>query len=181
VVSGTESAHIQCAQFKLSVIGLLIFYVVARCLCKRNFSVREQAKQYQTLAIAQTRLVSAYGSIMLSIQLAGAILVTWNLVQAVVFHTSRGVVVGLGVSSVFAMFQTSCSQLHEESTKLLRSWASATRFPYFVKLRKASKSIRVPIGKFFYFDRTIVLTTMSIILDNFINLVVMFTSEQHRN
>jgi hypothetical protein len=112
---------------------------------------------------------------MLCIQLTDVILVTWNFVQAVIFHSSREIVAGIGVLTVFINFQTSCSQLHEESTELIGSWAKASSRPDFIKFRKASKSILVPIGTF-YFDRSLIITTMSIVLDNFVNLVVMFNS-----
>ena len=129
------------------------------------------------LGIAQSKLVDSYGTLMLCIQMTGVILVTWNLVQAVIFRSSRGIVIGFGVLAVFINFQTSCSQLHEESTELIGDWAKTSSRTDFVKFRKASKSIRVPIGAFFYFDRSLILTTMSIVLDNFVNLVVMFNSD----
>jgi len=128
------------------------------------------------LGVAQSQLVDSYGIILLCVQLGGTILITWNLVQAVLYHSIRGVVVVIGCLSFLSKFHTSCSQLHEESTGLLFTWAKSSSAPYFVKFRKASKSIRVPIGKFFYFDRSLVLTTMSVILDNFVNLVVAFGS-----
>src|SRR5438132_1489157 len=100
------------------------------------------------------------------IQAMGNILATWNLVQAVLFHSVRGIVLGFGTYILFVNFHRFCSQLHEDSEKLLGIWKKYSRPACFIKFRLSCKSVRVPLGRFFFFDRSLLLTTFQVIMDN---------------
>jgi len=128
------------------------------------------------LGVSQMKLVSDLGTVIFAVHSASVIVMIWNLSEAVILHTPRSIIFAIMAFKVNSGYQATCSVVIEESEKLLEQWKIAPASRGFRKFEKACKRINVPLGRFFYHDRSLMLTTAALVLDNFVNMVVMINS-----
>ena len=135
----------------------------------------EFARTYRTLGVLQRQFATFYQNFMSLTQAAAIFFVVLNTYQAVVGGNVRALVLASGVAYGFIQFVKSAAQVYHESTDVLQEWRCINRseLPLWShRFLKSCNFLCVPVGRFFYVDRGLVLTVLSIILDNSANLIL---------
>ena len=135
----------------------------------------EFARVYRTLGILQKQFGTYYEKFMILTQTAAIFFIVLNTYQAVVGRSVRALVLASAVAYELTKFVEASAQVYHVSTDVLDEWRRVNRSQvplWFNRFLRSCKFLCVPVGSFFYVDRGLVLTIMSIILDNAANLIL---------
>ena len=79
----------------------------------------------------------------------------------------------VGLATVFRLLYTKLPSFFDASGIVLMEWRDAkSSRPWFPRFLKSTIPLRVLIGSYFYADKKLVLTSMGIIADNSVTLLV---------
>ena len=100
-----------------------------------------------------------------------------NLFLAVIFGSAKGAIVGiLSVALIRIMFGN-LARINEASTEVLVSWRQFDGPRWFRKFEKSCRPLTVLIGRYYFADKQLVLTILSIVTVNTANLIMTFRLE----
>ena len=77
----------------------------------------------------------------------------------------------LGLGAVFNVTFTTLAGTYDVSKEVLMGWKSRRR-PWFARFLRSTKPVRIQMGSYFYADKELVLTSMGIMADNSVTLMV---------
>ena len=101
--------------------------------------------------------------------------VTFNAYQAVMEGSFRGLVLALAITFGYVQYIEATARVYDTSTEVLRKWREMSRSDvpvWFPRFLRSCRNVYVPIGTFFYTDRGLVLTALSIITDASSSLIL---------
>ena len=104
-----------------------------------------------------------------------------HIVLAVVFQSVRFGILGLLSGSLLLTLFSNFAELHSLSEESIRSWKigmGKTTSTWFAKFQRSCQPLRINIGNFCYADRTLILTIISIIINNATSLIISY-KDQH--
>ena len=142
----------------------------------QNFALSSQfAKNYRVLGVLQQRFTMLYEHYMSQIQTAMVFCVVLNMFQAVVGGNLRSLVIALLVALGLVQFLEATAEVYHTSMDVLKEWrrVSKREVPvWFPRFLKSCRHLCVPVGSFFYVDRGLVLTVLSIMLNTSASLII---------
>jgi len=148
--------------------------------------MRNTSLYYSILQVLLKNLTEFYGKFIIVRHLGSMTFVVVNLTQAVVIKQMRARAVYMGISSMISltMYTNFCIGPYEASLNLLSQLkktdrAGSNNQAHTVEGRRIRKSfpvLKIPLGKICFYDRALVLTVVSIIMENVVNLVLALTS-----
>ena len=95
-----------------------------------------------------------------------------NASLAIVKLSPRSTAMVIAVSTILLYLFKRMGNVYTESRELLSEFLPTCSTPWFRRTCKAYRPLRVNVGTFYYADRTLVLTILTIILTNTASLVV---------
>ena len=186
------------ALFHFITNGFQLFAAWLQCTCVVGFSadvslmVKEVAPRgheteyvmgnafawtHRSLHVLQKQFASFYGNYMSAIQTSAIFGVVLNSYMAVVGGSVRSLVLAVGLAYGFVQLLEATAEVYHTSSGVLHEWSRVNRrdlplwFPQFLK---SCRFLCVPIGRFFYVDKRLVLTVLAIMLDNSASLILTF-------
>ena len=136
---------------------------------------RRFTRDYRSLSVLRAHFAGLFRHYVSIIQLAGISCVVTNTYQAVVTGSLRSLVLALAVFYGHIQFVERTAQVHDMSANVLLRWRRVGKghvplwFPRFLK---SCKNVSVPVGNFFYIDRGLVLTILSVVTDSSASLIL---------
>lgn len=115
---------------------------------------------------------SIFSSYTVTIQVAGMFLIVVNSTLALAYSSIRGLVLGSAFFVIVLLQYKNYGTVYEESCTTLETWRTVRSDPWFRRYCKSCRPLRVNMGRYYFADRTLVLTMLSIILDNTANLTI---------
>ena len=131
--------------------------------------------RYRTLGVLQSQFRRLYKNYMSVTQTISIFCVVVNLYQAVLLGSMRAFVLALVVGLGLTQFLEVMAGVYHTSSEALREWKRADRRnvpAWFPKFLKSCKFLCIPVGSFFYVDKILVLTVLSIILNTSASLIL---------
>ena len=95
-----------------------------------------------------------------------------DITIAVVSQSVRALLVAASIGTMMAYLYTKMGKVFEESQGILHAWLPWCNDPWLKKRCEAYRALRVNVGSFYYADRGLILTMLSIALQNTSNLVL---------
>ena len=135
----------------------------------------EFAGNYRALGVLHRQFSSFYENYMSQAQAAAIFCVVLKTYQSVVAGNVRSLVLALGVALGFIQFQLATAQVYHTSSDVLEKWKriSSKEVPiWFPRFVRSCRHLCVPVGSFFYVDRGLVLTVLSIMLNASASLII---------
>ena len=131
---------------------------------------------FRALAVLQTGFAGIYSHWVSVSELLGIILIILNIYQAVVTGSFRALMMALGIGVAFSGFLKQLAQPYEASREALLSWERELhRVPKWGKaFHRSCRPIAVPVGTFFFVDKGLTLTVLSIVVNNSASLVLAY-------
>ena len=111
------------------------------------------------------------------LQTIGIFAVVLNMYLAVVGRSVRSLVLGLAQVYSIVQLLEDTAEVYHTSSDVLHQWRGVnTRdLPqWFPQFWKSCRFLCIPVGRFFFVDRGLVLTYLSITLDNSASLILTF-------
>ena len=137
------------------------------------------ARRYKAFSVLNAHFTSLYGGWMVLIQVGMLTYMILNIYQAVAFDRWQSLVLALTGGSCVRYFLGQTAQVHEQSAALLSDWArkcgkqrNGREAGWFRRFLRSCKEVHVPIGSYFYVDRNLMLTSLSIIMNTSASLVL---------
>ena len=125
----------------------------------------------------QTAYNNIFSTYLFPVQILGIFSAVMNLFQAVAFSSVKGMAVGfLTLVVAFILFDQTMAGVYEESERAKKSWVAITHHTWFVKFRRSAQSMAGNVGAFYFADRGLFLTFLSIVTTNTANLVITYKS-----
>ena len=109
------------------------------------------------------------------IQTASIFAVVFNTYKAVILGSVRALLLALTVCMGHIQFIEATAQVYDTSSDVLRNWRHVRRRdvpPWFPRYLRSCRIVYVPVGSFFYIDRGLVLTVLSIITNGATSLIL---------
>ena len=135
------------------------------------------ARTHRSLQVLQQQFASFYGNFMSALQAIGIWCVVLNTYVAVVGGSVHALVLAVGMAYGFVQLLEATAEVYHTSSDVLHEWRRVNRrdLPlWFPRFQKSCRLLYVPIGRFFYVDRGLVLTVLSIMLNNSASLILTF-------
>ena len=132
-------------------------------------------RRYRTLGDLHSQFRSLYKNYMSVTQAISIFCVVVNMYQAVVLGSMRAFVLALVLALGLTQFLEVNAEVYHTSSEALRKWQCIDRrnVPLsFAKFLKSCKFLGIPVGSFFYVDRGLVLTVLSIMLNTSATLIL---------
>ena len=80
---------------------------------------------------------------------------------------------GLEMTALIVIIYSKLASLYEVSEDVLRGWKRGKSFSiWFRRFLKSTRPLKVQLGSYFYADKALVLTSLGIIADNSVTLLV---------
>ena len=133
------------------------------------------ARDYRALTVLQAHYAGLYMHYISVIQTASIFAVVFYTYVAVIRNNVRALIVALAVCFGHIQFIEATAKVHETSSDVLRRWRHVRRRdvpPWFPRYLKSCRIVYVPVGSFFYIDRGLVLTVLSIITNGATSLIL---------
>ena len=114
---------------------------------------------------------------MSNIQSVTIFCVVLNAYLAVVGGSVRSLVLALGFAYSFVQLLEATAEVYHTSSDVLHEWRRVNRgdLPlWFPRFWKSCTFLYIPVGRFFYVDRGLVLTVLAIMLDNSASVILTF-------
>ena len=124
------------------------------------------ARNYRAIAVVQAHYAGLYRHYIAIIQTASVFAVVYNTYQAVTGDSVRALLVALAVIFGHMQFIDATAQVYDSSADVLNRWRCVDRGDvplWFPRYLRPCRKVYVPVGSFFYIDRGLVLTVLSII------------------
>ena len=145
----------------------------AKCFRKGRYLL--YARQRRALDILQAHFSQLYSTYMLGLEMFAITTVVLNLYMAVEFHSGRPLVMAMGSTVTYWWGMLEFAWVYETSREVMTAWKRSQHVQdslWFRKFLRSCKPIRIPLGSFFYIDRGVVLTIMSIIVNSSASLIL---------
>ena len=143
-----------------------------------HFQMAEPFTRTQrALGALQKQFARFYGNYMSAAQTIAIVCVVLNMYQAVVGVSIRSLVVALVVGYGFVQLLEATAEVHQTSSDVLEEWRKVSRRDvpvWFPRFLKSCPCLSIPVGSFFYVDRGLILTFLSITLNNSASLILTF-------
>ena len=142
---------------------------------KRDRIGKQFARDYRSLSIMQAHFAGLFRHYISILQTAAIFCVVTNTYQAVVRENFRSLLLALAVFFGEIQFIHATAQVHHTSTSVLHRWRQMQRRDvphWFPKFLKSCRKVSVPVGSFFYIDRGLLLTVLSIVTNASASLIV---------
>lgn len=99
-----------------------------------------------------------------------------SIYQAVVLGETGAAVMTLGAAAAYSWFLKQLASVFEASRDVLDSWQRELhRIPRWGRaFHKSCGLISVPVGSFFFVDNGLILTVLSIVVDNSASLILAY-------
>ena len=129
---------------------------------------------YRSLAVLQANYASVYCHWIPTMQLVNFVTVILNLYLAVVGRNIRAFVLAFTVGTGFCWTLKQLAGVYEASMNVLGSWERRREFVHKLgqKFLKSCRPISIPVGSFFFVDRQLILTVLSIIINSAATLIL---------
>ena len=102
--------------------------------------------------------------------------VTINATIATLYLHPRGIITAVVSFHLLLHFLKASGNVYEESRKSLECWRKMDhKSKWFAKYSRSCRPLRIRFGRFFYADKTLLLTVVSTILTETANLVLTFS------
>ena len=130
---------------------------------------------FRALGVLQAHYAALYMHYIALIQTASMYAVTFNAYQAVMEGSIRALLLALAITFGHVQFIEATAKVYDTSNDVLKKWRNVGRknvpvwFPRFLR---SCRNVYVPVGTFFYIDRALVLTVLSIITDASSSLIL---------
>ena len=135
------------------------------------------ARTQRSLQVLQKQFANFYATCMSNIQSVTIFCVVLNAYLAVVGGSVRSLVLALGFAYSFVQLLEATAEVYHTSSDVLHEWRRVNRgdLPlWFPRFQKSCTFLYIPVGRFFYVDRGLVLTVLAIMLDNSASLILTF-------
>ena len=149
----------------------------------RELSENFLYNSYKTLSVLEKNFYSVYGLISLGAEGALVFVIVSNIFMAIVLEDIPGLVRALAMSFLTRGFYSKLAEVHSMSSAAVDSWKFGMitgngigngRSLWFNKFVRSVRPLRVHVGSFFYVDKYLLLTIMSIILEQTANLILSY-------
>ena len=132
------------------------------------------ASKYRAMTVLQANYAEIYRHRWLATELLCLNIMIVNVYQAVVFGSYRAMVLVLTVGAGFCFVMALLARVFEASRDMLGSWErEAHNIPRWGRIfLKSCRPVRLPFGGFFYVDRGLALTALSIVIENSASLIL---------
>ena len=131
-------------------------------------------KNYRALAVLQANYASIYRHWMSIMELANVVVVILNVYQAVIVRSYRALVLAFTVGTGFCWTLKQLAGVYEASRDVLFSAQRRTQDiqKWGRKFLRSCRPINIPVGSFFYVDRPLILTVLSIVINSSASLIL---------
>ena len=143
--------------------------------CFRKGLYLRYARQHRALDVLQAHFSQLYSTYMLGLEMFAITTAVLNLYMAVEFHSFRPLIMAIGSSATYWWGMMEFAEVHETSRGMMEAWRRSEHVQddvWFRKFIHSCKPIRIPLGSFFYIDRGVILTIMSIIISSSASLIL---------
>ena len=133
------------------------------------------ARTHRSLQVLQKQFASFYGDFMSVLQTLAIFIVVVNTYVAVVGGSLRSLVLAVGLACGFLQLLEATAEVYHTSSDVLHEWRRVNRrdLPlWFPQFWKSCRFLSIPVGRFFYVDRGLVLTFLFITLNNSASLIL---------
>ena len=133
------------------------------------------ARDYRALTVLQAHYAGFYMHYISIIQTASIFAVVFNTYKAVILGSVRALLLALTVCMGHIQFIEATAQVYDTSSDVLKKWRHVRRRDvplWFPRFLKSCRIVYVPVGSFFYIDRGLVLTVLSIMLNAATTLIL---------
>ena len=133
------------------------------------------ARTHTSLGVLEMEFTSFYGSYMAATQTIFTFCVVLNAYQAVDGGSIRSLVIALGIAFGYVQFVEVTAEVYHASVDVLEAWRRVGRrdvpewFPAYLR---SCRFLYIPVGSFFYVDRGLVLTVLSVMLNTSASLII---------
>ena len=104
------------------------------------------------------------------------VVVTINATIAILYFHPRGIITATVTFPLLLYSVKASGNVYEESQKSLKCWRKMDhKSKCFAKYSRSCRPLRIRFGRFFYADKTLLLTVVSTILAETANLVLTFS------
>ena len=135
------------------------------------------ARTHRSFQLLQKQFASFYGNYMSFTQTSAIYVVVVNTYLAVVGGSVRSLVLAVGMAYGVVQFLEAMAEVCHTSSDLLHEWRRVSRADlplWFPRFHKSCRFLYIPVGRFFYVDRGLVLTVLAIMLDNSASVILTF-------
>ena len=142
---------------------------------RMNRRARQFTRDYRSLAVLRAHFAGLFRHYVSFNQLSATLGVVIHTYQAVVTGSLRSLIISLVVFYGHILYLNVSAEVHDASANALLQWRRVGKghvplwFPRFLK---SCKNVSVPMGNFFYIDRGLVLTYMSVVAHNSASLIL---------
>ena len=133
------------------------------------------SRNYRELTVLQAHYAGFYKHYIGFIQAASILGVSFYTYVAVIRGSVQPLLVALATSFGHTQLIKSTAQVYETSSDVLRRWRQVHRRDvplWFPRYLKSCRIVYVPIGSFFYMDRGLVLTVLSMMTNGATTLIL---------
>ncbi|CAG7659417.1 unnamed protein product [Allacma fusca] len=131
-------------------------------------------RYYSVLSVLQNYTNAVFGIWTIQTAITTVVGVIINAFLAIIFFKSRSYVIATIGCIVILMLFKNLGQLFEESRETFLSWKKITQ-PEFRKFHRSCRPLRVSVGSFYFADKSLMLTLLTIIVTHSANLILTFT------
>ena len=137
-------------------------------------SMQKIVKFSWELSVLMQYVNAKFALYILTLEVLGIVTVVVNATFTVTHHSPRAAAISTTLLILTLHSYKNFGNVYEESSKSLRRWSSSMvpAKSAFSKFCRAYRPLRVRIGRFYYADRSLMLTILSIILVNTANLAL---------
>ncbi|CAG7730401.1 unnamed protein product [Allacma fusca] len=183
---GAHGLNVSALAFNVLIICVYVHVIINFLLCARyreyfqgrHISTSEFIHHYRKLSLLQTCFNKVYGTWVLGCEAGLIWVVVINIFIMVVFGTVRSFVNTFITSWMFLQLFKMLGQVHDLSKEILWSWKGAPAQNHTIASTKciaAFRPLHVSVGSFYFADKSLFLTILSIILTSSANLILTFT------
>ena len=130
------------------------------------------AKMNRKLAVLMANFNWTFSTWALVVEVMVIAAVVMNSSIAILFLSARAAPIGIAALTLLVTVFGSLGNVHSRSRKLILTCRGMRGNAWLTRHYIATQELRVKVGSFFYADRSLVLTILSIILTNTVNIVM---------
>ena len=136
---------------------------------------------YNQLTVLQNNFDRVFGSVPLIMECLWIFGIVLNLFVAVIFGDYFAFVRAVLALYITLTYFTRLARVYSSSSKAIQSWREkyyqglkSNGGNVFWKFQKSARTLRISIGSFFFIDQPFILTFVSIIVHQTVNLIVSY-------
>ena len=140
-----------------------------------DLMAKQFSKKYRSLTVLQAHFAVLFRHYVSILQTASIFCVVTNTYQAVVGGSVRSLLLALTVFFGHMQFLEATARVHHTSADVLLEWRRVHRrkLPlWFPRFLRSCRHVSIPVGSFFYIDRGLVLTILSIVTNASASLIL---------